>query len=31
MHQIVSDDAGGNGHLEVGLSKGLQAYSFTYG
>ena len=31
MHQIVSDDTGGNGHLEVGLSRGLQAYSFTYG
>ncbi len=31
MHQIVSDDTGGNGHLEVGLSMGLQAYSFTYG
>jgi cytochrome c biogenesis protein CcdA/thiol-disulfide isomerase/thioredoxin len=31
MHQIVSDGTGGNGHLEVGLSKGLQAYSFTYG
>jgi cytochrome c biogenesis protein CcdA/thiol-disulfide isomerase/thioredoxin len=31
MHQIVSDDTGGNGHIEVGLSRGLQAYSFTYG
>ncbi|BBX64281.1 hypothetical protein MSAS_34550 [Mycobacterium saskatchewanense] len=31
MHQIVADDAVGNGRLEVGLSKGLQAYSFTYG
>ncbi|BBZ43727.1 hypothetical protein MPRM_10080 [Mycobacterium parmense] len=31
MHQIVADDAGRNGHLEVRLSRGLQAYSFTYG
>jgi cytochrome c biogenesis protein CcdA/thiol-disulfide isomerase/thioredoxin len=31
MHQIVSDDTGGNGHIEVGLSRRLQAYSFTYG
>jgi cytochrome c biogenesis protein CcdA/thiol-disulfide isomerase/thioredoxin len=31
MHQIVSDDTRGNGHIEVGLSRGLHAYSFTYG
>ena len=31
MHQIVSNDTGATGHLEVGLSRGLQAYSFTYG
>jgi cytochrome c biogenesis protein CcdA/thiol-disulfide isomerase/thioredoxin len=31
MHQIVSNETGGNKHLEVGLSRGLQAYSFTYG
>ncbi len=31
MLQIVADDAGGNGHVEVALSKALQVYSFTYG
>ena len=31
MHHIVSNDAGATGHLEVALSRGLQAYSFTYG
>jgi cytochrome c biogenesis protein CcdA/thiol-disulfide isomerase/thioredoxin len=31
MHQIVSDDTRGTEHIEVGLSRGLQAYSFTYG
>lgn len=30
-HQIVADADTGAGHLEVGLSKGLQAFSFTYG
>jgi len=27
----VPDAADGEGHVEVGLSQGLQAYSFTYG
>lgn len=32
MRQLVSDDSGtGSGHLDVNLSKGLQAFSFTYG
>src|SRR5271163_157285 len=31
MHHIVSNDTGATGHLEVALSRGLQAYSFTYG
>lgn len=31
MHQIVANDEDGSGHLEVALSKGLQAFSFTYG
>ena len=31
MHHIVSDDTDATGHLEVALSRGLQAYSFTYG
>ncbi len=31
MRQIVADDTDGAGHVEVGLSMGLQAYSFTYG
>ena len=30
-HQLVSDDAVARGELEVRLSKGLQAFSFTYG
>jgi cytochrome c biogenesis protein CcdA/thiol-disulfide isomerase/thioredoxin len=30
-HQIVTDNQAGGGHLEVHLSQGLQAYSFTYG
>jgi cytochrome c biogenesis protein CcdA/thiol-disulfide isomerase/thioredoxin len=29
--QIVADEATGVGHLDVGLGKGLQAFSFTYG
>ncbi len=31
MRQIVADDQDGAGSLEVSLSKGLQAFSFTYG
>lgn len=31
MHQIVADDTDGAGTLEVSLSEGLQAFSFTYG
>jgi cytochrome c biogenesis protein CcdA/thiol-disulfide isomerase/thioredoxin len=31
MRQIVTDDNDGAGHVEVALSQGLQAYSFTYG
>lgn len=31
MRQIVADDADGAGALEVTLSEGLQAFSFTYG
>ncbi|HWF30286.1 MAG TPA: cytochrome c biogenesis protein DipZ [Mycobacterium sp.] len=31
MHKVVSNDTGATGHVEVGLSRGLQAYSFTYG
>lgn len=31
LHQLVSDDAAAQGHVDVGLSEGLQAYSFTYG
>ncbi|ORJ58872.1 cytochrome c biogenesis protein DipZ [Mycobacterium simiae] len=31
MHQIVSDETGGTGQVEVALSRGLRAYSFTYG
>ena len=30
-HQIVADDAAGEGHVDVSLGKGLQAFSFTYG
>ena len=30
-HQLVADDAVARGELEVRLSKGLQAFSFTYG
>jgi cytochrome c biogenesis protein CcdA/thiol-disulfide isomerase/thioredoxin len=30
-HQILNEDQVGRGHLEVRLSKGLQAFSFTYG
>jgi hypothetical protein len=30
-HQLVSGDAVTRGELEVRLSKGLQAFSFTYG
>lgn len=31
MRQIVADDADGAGTVEVSLSKGLQAFSLTYG
>jgi hypothetical protein len=31
MRQLVTDDQDGAGGLEVSLSKGLQAFSFTYG
>jgi hypothetical protein len=31
MRQVVADDGDGAGSLEVRLSKGLQAFSFTYG
>jgi cytochrome c biogenesis protein CcdA/thiol-disulfide isomerase/thioredoxin len=31
MRQIVADDNDGAGTVEVSLSEGLQAYSFTYG
>jgi len=31
MHQLVSGDTYAAGQLEVGLSHGLHAYSFTYG
>jgi cytochrome c biogenesis protein CcdA/thiol-disulfide isomerase/thioredoxin len=31
MRQLVKDDGAGAGHLDVSLSKGLQAFSFTYG
>jgi cytochrome c biogenesis protein CcdA/thiol-disulfide isomerase/thioredoxin len=31
MRQLVADDQDGAGSLEVSLSKGLQAFSFTYG
>ncbi|QNJ95614.1 cytochrome c biogenesis protein DipZ [Mycolicibacterium fluoranthenivorans] len=31
MRQIVAGDSAGPGHLDVTLSQGLQAYSFTYG
>lgn len=30
-HQIVSNDYDPSGHVEVALSQGLRAYSFTYG
>lgn len=31
MHQVVTDDAAGAGHLDLSLSRGLQVFSFTYG
>jgi hypothetical protein len=31
MRQLVSDDTDGAGHVEVRLSRGLKAYSFTFG
>jgi hypothetical protein len=31
MHQVVSSNTSPSGHIEVQLSRDLQAYSFTYG
>ena len=31
MRQIVAGDSDGPGHIEVQLSQGLQAFSFSYG
>ena len=31
MYQVVSNNTSPSGHIEVQLSRGLQAYSFTYG
>lgn len=31
MRQVLAENDSGAGHLEVALSKGLQAFSFTYG
>jgi hypothetical protein len=31
MRQIVAGDSDGSGRVEVRLSQGLQAFSFTYG
>jgi cytochrome c biogenesis protein CcdA/thiol-disulfide isomerase/thioredoxin len=31
MHQILADDTAGAGRIELSLSPGLQAFSFTYG
>jgi hypothetical protein len=31
MRQIVAGERDACGHVEVRLSKGLQAFSFTYG
>jgi hypothetical protein len=31
MRQIVAADSGSRGHVEVSLSEGLQAFSFTCG
>jgi hypothetical protein len=31
MRALVTDDQDGAGSVEVSLSKGLQAFSFTYG
>jgi len=31
MRTVVSDDAAGGGHVEIRLTPGLQAYSFTFG
>jgi len=31
MHQVVSNNSNQGGHIELQLSPGLQAYSFTYG
>lgn len=31
LRRLVTDDPAGAGHIDVGLSQRLQAYSFTYG
>jgi cytochrome c biogenesis protein CcdA/thiol-disulfide isomerase/thioredoxin len=31
LHQIIANDSSKRGHLEVRLTQGLQAFSFTYG
>lgn len=31
MRTVVANDDAGSGHVEIGLSPGLQAYSFTFG
>jgi hypothetical protein len=31
MRQIVDGTGAGAGHVDVSLTKGLQAFSFTYG
>jgi hypothetical protein len=31
MHQILADDTARAGRIELSLSPGLQAFSFTYG
>ena len=31
LHEIVTNDPQQQGHLDIHLSQGLQAFSFTYG
>ena len=31
MRHVVADDSAGGGHVDIALSPGLQAYSFTFG
>lgn len=31
MRHVVADDSAGGGHVEIGLSPGVQLYSFTFG